>query len=185
MVLDRVSSSPSDYVGVIDELQKNVLKSLLKGPATAINQAVSGTTRMKVLVYTETFWPSMGGLERNSFTLANCLAADGHQVMLMTRTRTESADNYAFNVLRTTSKRDFIHLVRWSDLVIINGGVAAKICLPAIVFGKPYILIYQSSGLFEREGSGILISRMRASARASKLRKLQHPLKESSQQLAQ
>jgi glycosyltransferase involved in cell wall biosynthesis len=111
---------------------------------------------MKVLVYTENFWPSMGGLERNSFTLANCLAADGHQVMLMTRTRTESADNYAFNVLRTTSKRDFIQLVRWSDLVIINGGVAAKICLPAIVFGKPYILIYQSSGLFEREGSGIL-----------------------------
>jgi glycosyltransferase involved in cell wall biosynthesis len=111
---------------------------------------------MKVLVYTETFWPSMGGLERNSITLANCLAADGHQVMLMTRTRTESVDNYAFNVLRTTSKRDFIQVVRWSDLVIVNGGVAAKICLPAIVFGKPYILIYQSSALSERRGSGIL-----------------------------
>jgi hypothetical protein len=66
----------------------------------------------------------------------NCLAADGHQVMLMTRTRTESADNYAFNVLRTTSKRDFIHLVRWSDLVIINGGVVLKICLPAIVLAN-------------------------------------------------
>jgi glycosyltransferase involved in cell wall biosynthesis len=112
---------------------------------------------MNILIYSETFWPDMGGMERNTYTLSKCLANQNHRVTLLTATPGGKKDEYPFQVVRTSRKFDILLHVFKSDRVIINGGISAKVCLFAIGLKRPYYVIYQTSELFSRRGQGFLI----------------------------
>ena len=111
---------------------------------------------MNILIYSETFWPDMGGMERNTYTLSKCLANQNNRVTLLTATPGRAIDEYPFHVVRTSKKADILLHVFKSDLIIVNGGVSAKVCLSAIAFTKPYLVIYQTSELYSRRGRGYL-----------------------------
>jgi glycosyltransferase involved in cell wall biosynthesis len=105
----------------------------------------------RIVVYTRTFFPVMGGLERNTFTLCRLLTEWGHAVTLVTETMEEDSRDFSFRVRRTSSQAQIIREVLRADLVLMNGGISVKVCLPALLFGKRYAPIYQSSDLFVRE----------------------------------
>lgn len=116
----------------------------------------------RIIVYTRTFFPVMGGLERNTFTLCRLLAEWGHAVTLLTETMEEDSRDFSFRVLRTSSQVQIVREVLNADLVLMNGGISVKVCLPALLFGKRYAPIYQSSDLFVRENDRGLGARVRS-----------------------
>lgn len=105
----------------------------------------------RILVYTRTFFPVMGGLERNTFTLCRLLTEWGHSVTLATETMEEDSRDFSFRVIRTSSQVQIMREVLRADLVLMNGGISVKVCFPALLSRKRYAPIYQSSDLFVRE----------------------------------
>jgi glycosyltransferase involved in cell wall biosynthesis len=116
----------------------------------------------RIVVYTRTFFPVMGGLERNTFTLCRLLNEWGHAVTLVTETMEEDNRDFSFRVIRTSSQAQIMREVLRADLVLMNGGISVKVCLPALLFGKRYAPIYQSSDLFVRENDRGLGARVRS-----------------------
>ncbi|MCX6840489.1 MAG: glycosyltransferase family 4 protein [Verrucomicrobia bacterium] len=106
---------------------------------------------IRILVYSQTFFPVMGGLERNTFTLCRLLTEWGHPVTLVTETMEEDTRNFSFRVIRTRSQAQIVREVLRAELVLMNGGISVKVCFPALLSGKRYAPIYQSSDLFVRE----------------------------------
>jgi glycosyltransferase involved in cell wall biosynthesis len=97
---------------------------------------------MRILVFSENFFPDMGGLERNTFTLASTLSTLGHEVTVLTGTLRSDNEIYPFKVVRSKSKVEYFSVIKNSDLIFINGGIALKICLAALVLRKKYLPIY-------------------------------------------
>ncbi|MFC5283197.1 glycosyltransferase family 4 protein [Pedobacter alpinus] len=105
-----------------------------------------GTKR--ILVYTENYLPSIGGLENNTLLLCESLVLLGHHLTLLTPQK--NALNHAkFNVLESKSLYLFYNQVKNHDLVMINGGVSFKIIIPSIFALKPFMIIYQMATLFK------------------------------------
>lgn len=105
----------------------------------------------------------MGGLERNTFTLASSLAKMGHETKVLTETLDEDGGAaYPFATVRSSSPGAFFGCVRWADLVFVNGGLSMKVCTISRFLGRRYVPIYQMSTLFEREGAGWFSKRARA-----------------------
>lgn len=109
---------------------------------------------MKILIYSESFVPTLGGLERNTISLCNALVDLGHTVTLLTPTKNPDKDNFSFGVVRSRNIIASIYQLSRNSLLIVNGGLSLKICLPALFLRKSFITIYQSSTLFSRNGGG-------------------------------
>lgn len=112
---------------------------------------------MNILLYSNAFLPNLGGLERNTATLARTLSNQGHTVTVLTETlSTSSADAYPYHVIRSRSISLWISAVRKCDMVIINGGLAARLIMIVLWHAKPYGIIYQTLCGYRREGKGVL-----------------------------
>lgn len=111
---------------------------------------------MKIIVYSKAFFPSLGGLERNSYTLCNTLLDLGYEVSLITETL-EETDSYSFQfkVIRTTNLFEIFRVLYKSDFLIINGGISAPLCLMSWFLSKKYAPLYVSSNVYRREGNTI------------------------------
>ena len=109
---------------------------------------------MKILVFSENFFPDMGGLERNTFTLASTLSALGHETTVLTGTlRTDDAV-YPFDVVRSKDLGTYFSTIQKTDLIFINGGIALKICLFALLLGKKYMPIYITYNSYLSDNQG-------------------------------
>jgi glycosyltransferase involved in cell wall biosynthesis len=106
---------------------------------------------MKILIYTESFFPDMGGLERNTYTIATTLAASGHAVTVLTGTLKTEETRYPFDVVRSRKYAVFFAEIRQTDLIFINGGISMKICVLALLLRKKYMILYANSNLYLRE----------------------------------
>jgi len=109
---------------------------------------------MNIIVYSESFLPDLGGLERNTFTLAAALQQLQHTVTVITGTLAETAEPLPFPVVRTKKVKDIVNTFSKADAIIVNGGISLKVCLPAFLLGKKYMVIYQMSSLYHRRGNG-------------------------------
>jgi len=128
---------------------------------------------MKIVVYSKPFFPQMGGLERNTLTLCSALVDLGHEVTLITETKSESKEEYAFRVVRTRSLRGLCRQLTGADLVITNGGnVPLWGVVPATLQGLPYGIIYHGFRGFGNDGDGVW-GRLKNSFRQSLARKAQ------------
>ena len=112
-----------------------------------------------MVVTTESFLPNMGGLERNTFTLATALAKLGHEVTVLTATLETTGPEetaFPFKVVRGMGLGNCFSAIGGGDLIFVNAGISLKACLVAFFLGKKYIPIYAHHGLFVVDDPGFL-----------------------------
>lgn len=102
----------------------------------------------RILVYTENFLPSIGGLENNTLLLCDTLHQLGYHVTLLTPQKNAVQQN-DYRVIEASSILSFFKAVRSHDLVIVNGGVSFKIIIPCLLSFKSYFIIYQMASLWK------------------------------------
>ena len=115
----------------------------------------------RIVVFTRTFLPVLGGLERNSLTLCRLLTEWGHSVTLITETLEEDSRTFPFRVVRTHSTFRIIREILHTDIVFVNGGISVKPLLTALLLQKPYAPIHVSSELYIRDNDRGIGARLR------------------------
>jgi glycosyltransferase involved in cell wall biosynthesis len=105
--------------------------------------------KKRILVFTENYLPSVGGLENNTLLLCKTLVNLGHFVTLITPQK-NALDNPEFNVIECKNQKQYYLKVKAHDLVIVNGGIAFKIIIPCLLANKSYLVIYQMASLFKQ-----------------------------------
>ncbi|WP_169336218.1 glycosyltransferase family 4 protein [Pontibacter roseus] len=96
---------------------------------------------MRVLLYSHFFYPSIGGLENVSLTLARLLVSSYVDCKVVTTTAADGPDNLGVEVIRNPGKKHQIDLVRWADIILFNG---ASLALQPwiLLFKKPFIWVH-------------------------------------------
>jgi glycosyltransferase involved in cell wall biosynthesis len=116
---------------------------------------------MKILVCSRNFLPDLGGLERNTLTLAQSLTSLGHSTIVLTETLDDDQVTYPFKTIRSRDWKILLKNILWSDLVLINGGLSLKVCAFSYLFRRSYVPIYQTSDLFLRQNALWISSMLR------------------------
>lgn len=99
---------------------------------------------MKILLITKVFYPSMGGMEKYAYVMADTFQNMGHNVLVLTEEHSVSNDNTSFKVIRSNYiLKDIFHYIRKTDLCIISG-FSLKY-LPFTMLNQHNILIYHNS----------------------------------------
>ncbi|MBK0382062.1 glycosyltransferase family 4 protein [Pedobacter sp. SD-b] len=106
---------------------------------------------MKVILYSKTFWPKMGGLERNTYTIYHTIKSLGCHATIVTETKSEQLDE--LNILRTNKSKNLVRLLMKNDFLIVNGGIALRIILLAYLLGKKYVIIYANATLYNQNSN--------------------------------
>lgn len=93
---------------------------------------------MKILIYSPSFYPNIGGLETIIATLATEFSKQGHLVKLVSSTPNQDAEQFNFKVVRQPSPAHLIKLMRWCDLYF-QGCISLKGIFPLLFAPKPLI----------------------------------------------
>jgi glycosyltransferase involved in cell wall biosynthesis len=104
---------------------------------------------VRILIYSEFFYPSIGGVEDTSSALASVLVELSHDVCVFTRTSLGDSPELCgvgYTIVRSTAKSCLFHFIRDSDLVISKGGVAAFACFFALIACKRFIVWHEMAG---------------------------------------
>lgn len=103
--------------------------------------------KFKVLLYSHFFYPSLGGLETVSLSLANGFIANGIDCKVITTSECLINDDFAFEVIRKPDRHNQKEIVKWADVVLFNG--ASLALQPWVLFyRKPFVWVhvgYQAS----------------------------------------
>lgn len=103
--------------------------------------------KKRILVYTENYLPSIGGLENNTLLLCKTLKTLGHKVTLLTP-QENAQINDLFQVIESKDPYKNLNIIKNHDLILVNGGISFKILIPSFILNKDYIVIYQMASLF-------------------------------------
>jgi hypothetical protein len=93
---------------------------------------------MKILLYSSVFWPSLGGVETITATLAENIVRLGQECIVVTETASDQEDNRTYRVVRRPKLRERFELTRQCDLVHSNGASIAMFPF-AKLNNKPFI----------------------------------------------
>ena len=80
---------------------------------------------MKILLYSSVFWPSLGGIETITATLAENIVKLGHECIVVTETPSNISDKRSYQVVRKPSLGARFTLASQCDLVHSNGASVA------------------------------------------------------------
>ena len=100
----------------------------------------------KILIYSVTFYPHQGGMEKNSELLAEeLLRISQKKVTLFTKSKLECNTelNVPYTIIRSSNSFELIKEVFKNDTIIINGGVSLPIAIVAVLFRKTFVPIFQ------------------------------------------
>lgn len=96
---------------------------------------------MKVLLYSHCFYPSVGGLETVSMTLADGFIRNGVDCKVVTTTPGEGDRKFSFDIIRNPGRKQQVSLIKWADVVLFNG--ASLALLPwLILLRKPFVWVH-------------------------------------------
>lgn len=98
---------------------------------------------MKIVHYSPAFLPQIGGLELNVANIAAQIHSAGHEVTVITRTRSPEPDAFPFHVVRCPSAREFLHWVRWCD-VFFQANVSLRGLWPLLLVRRPWVVSHHS-----------------------------------------
>jgi len=95
---------------------------------------------MKVLLYSSVFWPSVGGVETITQTLANNIVQLGHECMVVTEALLNGKKELStkYSIFRAPNMKKRLELARRSSLIHSNGA-SVKMYPYALIAGKPFI----------------------------------------------
>lgn len=96
---------------------------------------------MKILIYSSVFWPSIGGIESITDTLASSILDLGHQCTVVTETSLNKGQEEierSYEIVRSPSLFHRFNLVKGSDLVHSNGASVALYPFAKLA-NKPFI----------------------------------------------
>src|SRR6516165_8897123 len=108
---------------------------------------------MKILLYTHTFWPNIGGVEDLAHVLATGWTKLGHQVTVVTPKTCDRERNISYAVKRNPSMIELFHLVSSHDVVHANGTSKRLFPLEKLL-GKPFIWSHHGYQLTCIDGAG-------------------------------
>lgn len=98
---------------------------------------------MKLLLYSHAFYPSIGGVETVSKTLADGFYEVGIDCKLITATIDNEELKFPYEVIRKPNRRKQISLIKWADIVLFNGASLAL---------QPWILFYRKPFIWTHVG---------------------------------
>jgi len=108
---------------------------------------------MKVLLYSYLFFPSVGGIESISATLADGLINEGHFCRIITESVYDKPDNFKYPIYRKPGSSIKRSLINWADIIVFNG--ASLGLQPWVLFyGKPFVWIHQGYQVICVDGLG-------------------------------
>ena len=98
---------------------------------------------MKILIYSPSFYPNIGGLETIISTLAHEFIYQGHEVKLISQTPATDSKQFPFEVIRQPSKKQLLQLTHWCE-IYFQGCVSLKGIWPLIFIPRPLIITHQT-----------------------------------------
>jgi len=98
---------------------------------------------MKILLSSYAYAPRIGGIETSSVLLAREFVAAGHQLILVTEIPAQASPPDTFEVVRNPTLGHLGKLVRWCDVVFQNN-ISLRHLVPALLLGKPVLLVHQT-----------------------------------------
>jgi glycogen synthase len=100
---------------------------------------------MKILLWSNSFHPSIGGVETMSMVLAEEFQNRGHEVIVVTRTPLAhgAAATYRYKVARNPAWHELLGLVRWCD-VFFHNHLSLKVAWPMLLFHRPWVVLYNT-----------------------------------------
>jgi glycogen(starch) synthase len=98
---------------------------------------------LKILISSHAFLPSLGGLENVSVMLADGFIGAGHEVRLVTETVGAEEPWLPYPVMRRSTPRALLSLVRWCD-VYFHNGLSLRSAWPLLFVRRPWVVAHQT-----------------------------------------
>ena len=114
------------------------------GEATGMALACLWTSeKMKILLSSYAFYPSIGGLEAVSEMMAEQFSLRGHEVVVITNTVGENKPA-PYRVVRRPGPRHLFRLVRWCD-VFLHNNINLRSAWPLLICRRPWVVANHGS----------------------------------------
>lgn len=94
---------------------------------------------MKILITSQAFYPSIGGLNPIAYLSAKEFMRRGHEVRLLTKTPGTFEGEKEFEIIRAPGYRAMLEHYRWCDVVFQNH-VSIRFALPLLAVRRPYVV---------------------------------------------
>ena len=98
---------------------------------------------MKILFCSVLYWPSVGGIETVSATLAGEFQRAGHTVTLVTQAPSAAPDEEAYVVVRRPRWRQLWRMVQESDVVFHNN-ISLRLGWPLVILRRPWVVAHHT-----------------------------------------
>jgi glycosyltransferase involved in cell wall biosynthesis len=108
---------------------------------------------LKILLYTHTFFPKVGGVEDLAHSLATGWTDLGHQVTVVTPIAAERERYATYRIVREPSIANLFELVRCNDIIHANG-TSIRLYPLATLLGKPFTWAHHGYQLSCIDGAG-------------------------------
>lgn len=93
---------------------------------------------MRILIYTPSFAPRIGGIETVSEMLAEAFVAAGHEVRVLCQTPVDRTEQHPFQVVRRPGFIETLRCWRWAQ-VVMHMNVSLKGLLPFLFVPRPWV----------------------------------------------
>jgi len=108
---------------------------------------------LNILLYSYLFYPSVGGIESESRSLAEGLSEQGHWCKVVTASPSAEADDFEYEIYRNPDRKKQKDLVKWADIIVYNG-VGLGLQPWPVVYRKPFVWIHQGYQISCIDGLG-------------------------------
>jgi glycosyltransferase involved in cell wall biosynthesis len=105
---------------------------------------------MRILISSPAFLPRVGGLETAVAQLAEEVTGRGHEVVVLTTTRSDAADAFPFRVIRRPGVLATLRWMRWCE-VFLQANLSLKGAWPLLVLQRSWVVAHHS---WYRSGDG-------------------------------
>jgi glycogen synthase len=100
---------------------------------------------VKILLWSYSFYPTIGGIETMSRLLAGEFTRAGHSVTVVTRTPAsgDASDRFPFQVVRQPSPLHLLRLLKRSD-VYFHNHISLKAAWPLLLVRRPWVIAFHT-----------------------------------------
>jgi glycogen synthase len=98
---------------------------------------------MKILIYSPSFYPNIGGLETIISTLAHEFTYQEHEVKLVSQTPATDSKDFPFEIIRQPKPQQLLKLTHWCN-VFFQGCVSLNGLWPLFLVPRPLVITHQT-----------------------------------------